>query len=97
MSNLCASCPVSEQAGCSDRGGNCPGQGFDARRILSVKARRFGAVQVDHGNHLSIVPDRNHQFRPAGGIAGNVSGEGVDIGDQLRRATGQGRAADALA
>jgi len=54
------------------------------------------AVDVENADEPPAPPDdRQHDFRPGGGGAGDVAGERLHIGDDLHLAGARGRAADA--
>ena len=57
---------------------------LDTLCVFCVEPCWQGAVEIDDRNHCAIALDRHHQFRPAGRIAGNMSGKSMYIFDQLR-------------
>ena len=63
--------------------------------ILSTKPRIRGAVDVKNANDLPIYDKRQHNFSVAGGIAGDVAIEGVNVIDALHLAAGGGGTAHA--
>ena len=80
----------------SDRAVQRRSERFDPVSILLIETCRARAIEIDYRAQLSIPEHRDHQFRPACGIAGNMAGEGVNILHKLRRATLRGGPADTL-
>jgi hypothetical protein len=60
------------------------------------EARRQRTVEVDHRQYPSRSNDWDHQFGAAGGIAGDVPREGVDVRHQLCALARRGGPAHAL-
>ena len=70
--------------------------GFQAGLVVGVESVEHRTVQVEHADQLAVALQRHHQFRTRGRVAGDVSREGVDVGDALGLPRARRRAAHAL-
>ena len=73
-------------------GGEC----FASGLILGIEAPELGTVEVQHSDHGSVSKQRNNEFGPGGGIAGDVTRECVHVRHQDRPALPRGGTADTL-
>ena len=48
--------------------------------VFLVEAAGRGAVEVEHADQPPVDHDRHDQFGARGGVAGDMAGEGMDVG-----------------
>ena len=72
------------------------GDGFEPYLIFNVESPRNRTVEIEYADQRIVQHQRYDQLRTRCGIAGDVTGEVVDIGDALRLSATCGCAAHAL-
>src|SRR5258705_165654 len=70
-------------------------QALAAGAILVVKAAETRAVEVEDCDDTAPRGERHNELRARRRVAGNMAGEGVDVGHDDRRTACGGGAADA--
>src|ERR1700691_705037 len=68
-----------------------------AGAVVVVEAGEARAVEVEDAGDAAILDQRHHQLRLRDRVAGDMAGEGVDVGYQNGLAARRGGAADAVA
>ena len=71
------------------------GEVGEAGGVIGVEAGEVGAVEVEHTEHTGVADERENDFGLRGGVAGDVAGELVNVGDDDGLAALGGGAADA--
>src|SRR3546814_17921342 len=81
----------------ADTRGDPGHQRFQSRSIACVEPGDKRTVQIKDTDQFTLMHDGHYDFRGAGAVAGDMSGEGADIIHKLRLPRLRRRAANALA